>query len=325
MRDLLSSLISRNQKPHAQIRPRLGSMFELSPRPGLTSSELPELVGSELMRNNHATETQRQSSAAPSLRSYSATQETPLGANPLPGSLQSFTFGPEAGQPDVVAELRTPVGEISGDRADPARLAQLAVRPERPTDSPLSAATPSTIQPTAPPTNAPIGPQAGAQRVKATKELRPTQETDPPVASQTPKVAQTHADYPPKRTIENRRAKNNSPVAQPFTRETVRKADIRQQTEHPPEESTPIRPKPSIPFENEPPFQPQSRNVAPEVAGRTQARAPMPPTIRVTIGRIEVRAQGQEKSRPRPASPQPERRGPGLSLADYLKQRGGSP
>lgn len=46
-----------------------------------------------------------------------------------------------------------------------------------------------------------------------------------------------------------------------------------------------------------------------------------PPTIRVTIGRIEVRAISATPDAPRPASPRP---GPALSLDEYLKQRGGN-
>ncbi|MDH5178858.1 MAG: hypothetical protein OEZ39_05730 [Gammaproteobacteria bacterium] len=47
-----------------------------------------------------------------------------------------------------------------------------------------------------------------------------------------------------------------------------------------------------------------------------------PPTINVSIGRIEVRAPAPAPVETRPAY-QPQRRGPTLSLSDYLKSRGG--
>lgn len=51
--------------------------------------------------------------------------------------------------------------------------------------------------------------------------------------------------------------------------------------------------------------------------------APEPPTIQVTIGRIDVRAQMPERQQPLPERPRT-RLQPALSLDDYLKQRGGS-
>ncbi|MCI0698652.1 hypothetical protein L0337_42475 [candidate division KSB1 bacterium] len=51
----------------------------------------------------------------------------------------------------------------------------------------------------------------------------------------------------------------------------------------------------------------------------TDERA-LAPTIRVNIGRIEVRAITQPSAQPRPKRT---RSGPALSLEDYLKQRNG--
>jgi hypothetical protein len=53
-----------------------------------------------------------------------------------------------------------------------------------------------------------------------------------------------------------------------------------------------------------------------EAGPRAASPAQPEPTIRITIGRIEVRAEQQPPRRPVPA-----RRGPALSLADYLRQR----
>ena len=62
--------------------------------------------------------------------------------------------------------------------------------------------------------------------------------------------------------------------------------------------------------------------VRPTMPGReatTPDAAPQPPTIHVTIGRVEVQAVMSPK--PSPAYAPPARREPALSLKDYLKQR----
>jgi hypothetical protein len=76
--------------------------------------------------------------------------------------------------------------------------------------------------------------------------------------------------------------------------------------------------KPATP----PPFAPLPRHEIPRVrpaAAVTQQRQPGPPTIHVTIGRVEVRAVP-----PPPVATRPQRpTGPRLSLDDYLKLRAG--
>jgi len=71
-----------------------------------------------------------------------------------------------------------------------------------------------------------------------------------------------------------------------------------------------------------PPFAPLPRHEIPRVrpaAAVTQQRQPGPPTIHVTIGRVEVRAVP-----PPPVATRPQRpTGPRLSLDDYLKLRAG--
>ena len=61
-----------------------------------------------------------------------------------------------------------------------------------------------------------------------------------------------------------------------------------------------------------------------EHSGVPATLSPEPPVIKVTIGRIEVRANAaSQRPAPAPARP-PSRPRPALSLDDYLKQRGGS-
>lgn len=61
-----------------------------------------------------------------------------------------------------------------------------------------------------------------------------------------------------------------------------------------------------------------------EHSGVPATPSPEPPAIKVTIGRIEVRANAaSQRPAPAPARP-PSRPRPALSLDDYLKQRGGS-
>jgi len=59
----------------------------------------------------------------------------------------------------------------------------------------------------------------------------------------------------------------------------------------------------------------------PEAVGGAEKQTPTPPTIRVSIGRVEIRAEIPAEPRP-PAPRQPERPRPPLSLADYLRNRG---
>ena len=59
---------------------------------------------------------------------------------------------------------------------------------------------------------------------------------------------------------------------------------------------------------------------AEQVEGRRPMQlAPSAPTVRVTIGRVEVRAIQPSPEPPTPSAP----RGPRLTLDDYLRERGG--
>lgn len=80
--------------------------------------------------------------------------------------------------------------------------------------------------------------------------------------------------------------------------------------------ATPDAPRPVAPRTDRP-----RSNSQPERGSREPSAAPAPelPTIRVSIGRIEVRAIAPPVQRPAPAR----RPGPALALDDYLKQRSG--
>jgi hypothetical protein len=70
-----------------------------------------------------------------------------------------------------------------------------------------------------------------------------------------------------------------------------------------------------------PAFAPQAERRADSPA-RQQPEADAPSVVRVTIGRVDVRAVMS----PAPAAPpaqRPARKGPSLSLEDYLKERDG--
>jgi hypothetical protein len=60
------------------------------------------------------------------------------------------------------------------------------------------------------------------------------------------------------------------------------------------------------------------REDRPGVSPRLERVEPAPPVIRVTVGRVEVRATRSPEPRPQPARPRPT-----LSLDDYLKRRDG--
>lgn len=110
--------------------------------------------------------------------------------------------------------------------------------------------------------------------------------------------------------------KQRSPISQPITQES--------QTPLSPEES-PRRPVRTRTERAAEPIRPQIATEAPSPPKPTsfpRRREPAePPTIRVTIGRIEVRAEQSSQPAPTQTRRQPARRRPALSLDDYLAKR----
>jgi hypothetical protein len=87
-----------------------------------------------------------------------------------------------------------------------------------------------------------------------------------------------------------------------------------------PDETPERRPQPEAPVEAPAarPLQPRAGRLQPGWPAATQPPEPAkPPTLQITIGRVEVKAMQP------PAPAQPKRPGPVLSLSDYLKQRSG--
>jgi hypothetical protein len=80
------------------------------------------------------------------------------------------------------------------------------------------------------------------------------------------------------------------------------------------EKDTDKRKRPSEPLSRPRPFQSRRRNDFSSVEQRSSTSAPI---IRVTIGRVEVRAVHPPAPAPKPPKPSP----PKLSLEDYLRQR----
>ncbi len=319
MKDFLSSLISRNQKPQTQVQPRLGSLFEPPPLTGAAISGPSEPAGDDPMRGVRTMETPRQSTvpppppAAPGQRPSAATREEPSGSNPPSGS-----------RPAIHAALHAPDTEVTGDRGAADRWAQGTVRP---------------IQPGEPLRSVEAPPSDGAFKGASDAQALP-QMSDPPIESRTestPVIAPSSSPHlsavrpqqagePLGRTVQGRTVRRAATVTPPASREVRGRADTQPPARSQRRDPTPIRPARIASVAGDAALQSPAAIVArPARADQARVSAPPPPTIRVSIGRIEVRANVQEPPQPRPTGHRPVRRQPALSLTDYLKQREGGP
>lgn len=126
---------------------------------------------------------------------------------------------------------------------------------------------------------------------------------------------------PPDRDQPRHRSQSNSALGSNVLQD-FRNSGLPEHPEATAAEAAPVRPQPLLPVDDKrlslPPWRMPGQ---PEAAGAAHRREPVPQPVRVTIGRIEVRAQIQGEPGP---SPQPARQPrPALSLAAYLRNREG--
>lgn len=156
------------------------------------------------------------------------------------------------------------------------------------------------------------GDQPGGESISADDEVIRTIRVvhDTPISV---RMDEAPVESPPVQPAPDER---QQPVGQPVTLES--------HTPPSPEES-PRQPVPTRTEQAAEPIRPQIATEAPTLpkstAFQSRRQSADPPTIRVTIGRIEVRAAQVQQPVPTQTRHQPVRRTPGLSLDDYLAKR----
>ncbi len=307
MTDFLIGLLQRNRSAAPMVRPRLGSLFEPAPLMGEASAQPPSLPWAPAPPTPSALPTP-EGESHPRPGSLALTQTTPPPSAPSPTTPPSAPIPPrprevtppgeDAPGPMPKAARRSISPLPSGEKARPGspRPAQAPPSPQRPVPA-LGAPTPPIATPPAqepgrdhPLPAWPEPPSTIAPLGSGDASLRPAW----PGASASPSVWEGEAPS---------RLGSANPPASPSQ---GRPAPVTRPRTPPAQPIQPARPLPSAP----------------------PREATQPPVIRVSIGRIEVRAQLPERLEPpqppAPSRPQP-RRAPALSLSDYLKQRGGRP
>ncbi|HMB53360.1 MAG TPA: hypothetical protein VKU40_08590 [Thermoanaerobaculia bacterium] len=155
----------------------------------------------------------------------------------------------------------------------------------------------------APPPLAPIDPPRRHERPAepATQGAEPLPRHAPPASAAAP--AHPPADGPPVVHVETRRRAPSSPLS-------------------PPSE----RPTPDAPSQRHPPLEPLPPSRRADAAAAEDRHQPLetsaadaPPAIRISIGRVEVRAVAPERPAARPAPRRPAE--PRLSLEEYQRRR----
>jgi hypothetical protein len=127
-------------------------------------------------------------------------------------------------------------------------------------------------------------------------------------------------------SVQEKQESRPGPLNRSDERMVVGKADLKEQVERVDgrDVSLRARPRERQVVVSPPVIQPFTRSIEPilpllQNSGHREAPAKPEPTIKVTIGRIDVRAVMQEAPPARRTAPQP----PKLSLDEYLKQRNG--
>ncbi len=294
MSDYLSRLAARLADPAAALKPRLPGRFESLPvsRPSL------DLEGADVARTDEV----------------AATPLAPRGTPPL-----SPAPAPAADEPRPEPSPRSP-SPLEGDVGLPPQPPPTADdRPPGPRRAPRAAQAAETM-PEANPAPIPRPPALFSLPSRAA-EVAPTEPPPAMPTSVTPRRVEEMAEpdtgrlapLVPRVPVAPRPgpADSNEPLEGPTRQPTVAEAAIAADTVAQPAQP-PLMPPPAYLT----PAPPQTPAGSPAVPS-----PPQPPVIRVTIGRIEVRAVTPPPIAP--PAPRPAPRPPSLSLDDYLKERRG--
>lgn len=289
MSDYLGSLIARTLRPADSIRPRLGSQFEPSPFAAVV-----------LPREDTEAPAFTHSFATPERLASTADAADPSTISAAPVASPSRPPAPALGRAEPEARA---VGPPSPPTTPPADTeSTISVRARRPI--PGEAGTARRAEPE---------PERGNTRPSLQPRLvHPETPQQPPPASADLEAAQNLEPWPPRSEVAREAApRAPEPIAPVASRMYPGPSDG---------SDAPVRPEMPARQASVPAIRPAAVATPPprEAGVRSRSDAPEPPMIRVTIGRVEVRAVSPPS---RPAPKPVELRRPLLSLDDYLERR----
>ncbi len=328
MSDYLGDLIKRTYEPQGTIRPWLGSIFEAAPGVGRGLPELGTPVSPWAPVDSELEAEQAVSFEAPATdRSVRTTQPATRRRDTI--ALPADTIGSETDARTTYSTIVAPaVWPGPEDQAFEAGEQEQFQRVRRTVTAPSVDRSPSV---TGQPMHQPLvsssnlagedWPEAKLHSNVKMEGMTPRSNLGPiPEESQSLRPQQAPSRIQPAGAVERRTAVRGSPDE---TRASRRPdlTEVKQAV------------APDLPVSRQATLPPAGQLVQPRIAlaprvqehsGVSAVPAPEPPVIKVTIGRIEVRATASsQRAAPASARP-PSRPRPALSLDDYLKQRGGS-
>ena len=347
MSDYLSRLVDRSLDRTEVIKPRLASFFE----PSVQGAVFGDESGSERLDAFSTSDEPVYGTLQSVWRSDQTPQLNSAALQPAGSGSQQTPGQPRLGMtrqassssvpPEVTAQSlrKTPQQKSSQDLPAPSNDENYVVSPgaaaERSRSSARELAThPITIE-SSPPTSPEVTAQQSAVRMVQ-------QESDPEMLAPPSSSGDENYVASPGAAAERNRSSAREPAIQPITIEspptspeiTAQQSTgrmVQQESDH--EMLTPSSPgdgetyqPPRVTAERnrestrEPPIQPiPIEQIVPHKTRPRASEPAEPAVIRVTIGRIEVRAT----TPPLPPAPRAHPRGPSLTLDDYLKKRNG--
>jgi hypothetical protein len=308
MSDFLSRLVERNQGGRETIRPRLGSLFEPANRVGMAETQtiIPDTPTSPPPASppQEAAPHQQENLEASTLQHTPERTATAGQPGPNPEPVLSHPPRPQNPGPEPVHDLSPVIPPIQHERhrqtittdtAIPVLGAPTNERKITPEDSLVQGSpdpeprAPNAVQ--SDHTHSDMQQDATTLSTtlpEATKRKATAFPPSLPSLEREPDSTQKTLEVVPSRTVSPLRINPDKPLSET----TIRGSSVAPQ----------MQPDPPLP-----------------------SQAPEPPTIQVTIERIDVRAQMPERRQPQQPQRTRTRPQPALSLDDYLKQRGGSP
>lgn len=337
MTDFLERLIARHVDSSAAVGPRPLALFEPPESAGPRSEEAPAAGGSETEAPAPAAYGPR----APMLSAAPALPAPPVGDEPvtaIPAPAAPLPSTPHAEpnavlDPVLALEPPTQVASASPETSAPSGVEAAAPQP-------LEAPSPPALVPWLAPERRPDDPPAAVPRKATSTSEDPVRiveriaENGPPPTSPPPDVEQTIAQPGRRQVTEPETPEALTPSLPSIVRQMVFQPVVHELEREPASEQ---QAPPAFPAGTAPEMAPPvvALQPLPERSRRAEAPPPLlkpsadqvpafpelppqaPPTIRITIGRVEVRAVASEASAPAKPRPQPAL----MSLDDYLTQR----
>ncbi len=327
MADFLTRLVQRTLSPAPQVRPLVGPMY--APGPALPEPDALEVQEERELRSEEGPPVFHAGPGAEHTTREDRPRSRLDAADGRPAPIPAETPAPPASLPPVDAIAAASLQPPPRHETLPSQVGGEAQLPTSPIEAPVppvSTARAPTEQtavraPGERPRPGPLPAEARPERIPAVEAGAQTSPPGPPpVETSSGRRARPRAPRP---TLDAGAAREAAPIHAPTAR-TVQPVRLS-------EEARALVPEPEV--ERSPTGEAEAgrriQAVRHEAAGSIVARerharrpAESPaPVIRVTIGRVEVRAV----TPPAPAPRAPARPAPALSLDDYLKQQSGRP